>query len=119
MGPLMIVLLCIAIVLIPIIVILVRKHKKGIAVILGFICAGLLACTLYLSIAGKPLDYVQNQTKENYLKMQDDRNISSFRVIVDGVITNNFPEWDDDNPYTYRLDYTSGQIFITTVHDEQ
>ena len=64
-------------------------------------------------IVEKPLRY-QNQTRENYMAMQEDRNLSGFRVVVDGKITNKYPEWDDDNPFQYMINYQTSEIRIST-----
>lgn len=90
-----------------------KKRKKVIATILGFVCAGLIVAIVALSIWGKPIAYM-NQTKESYLAMQEDKNASGFRIRVDDKITNKFPEWDDENPFSFFIDYQTSEIRIQT-----
>ena len=95
-------------------VVLAKKRRRGLAAAAGFLCAVLLAASMYLSVVEKPLYYSSHQTKENYLAMQNDKNISSFRILVDGLITNKFPEWDDEHPLSYQILYDVSEIRIGT-----
>jgi len=117
MTTLMIILLSIDVVLAVLLVIAVRKHLKMVSVILGFVCTVLAAAALALSVVEKPLTFM-DQTKESYLAMQKDKNVSSFRVIIDNKIVNRFPEWDDEKPFHYYVDYTNSEVRIITNADD-
>jgi len=114
MSLLMIILLIIGIVLIVCTVCLARKHRTGWAFLAGITAGVLLAAALYLTVVGKPYKYAFDQTKETYLEMQQDQSLAFFRIVVDGIIVNKFPEWNDDTPFEFRIDYTNSAIYITT-----
>ena len=109
-----IVLSCLCVVAIIVLILMVKKQKRVTAAVLGFVSLGLVAAIVLLSVVGKPIQYA-NQTKENYIALQEDKNVSSFRVMVDNVITNKFPEWDDEHPFSYFVDYQASEVRITTV----
>jgi len=117
MSPLMIALACICVILIIVLIVMIKKHLHIASTVMGFICAGLIAAIIALSIWEKPLRY-ENQTRENYLALKEDKNVSGFRIVVDGKITNRFPEWDDENPFSYFINYQTSEIRITTNHSE-
>lgn len=114
MMPWTTVCLCAGFLFLVLTVILAKKRRNGAATIAGFLAALLLAGSMYLSVVEKPLYYARHQNKDTYLAMQNDKNISSFRIVVDGKITNRFPEWDDENPFSYQIFYDAGEIRITT-----
>ena len=118
MSPLMIIFACICVILVIILVIMIKKRARIAATVIGLICAGLIAAIIALSIWEKPLSY-EKQTRENYLALQEDKNTSSFRIVVDNKITNKFPEWDDENPFSYFISYQTGEIRIMTDNSEQ
>ena len=113
MTVLTIILLAIDVVLAVLMVIAIRKRMRVISVILGFICAGIAAVALSLGVFEKPMKYM-DQTKESYLAMQEDKNVSSFRIMMDNKIMNSFPEWDEEHPFHYIVDYRSSEIRIYT-----
>lgn len=113
MTSLTIVLSGICVVAVIVMIIMIKKQKRVFAAVLGFVAAGLIATITLLSVIGKPLTYL-DQTKESYLAMQEDKDVSSFRIVVDNVITDKFPEWDDEHPFSYFVDYRISEIRITT-----
>ena len=113
MSPLMIILLCAGIISVIVLIILAKKQKRVLATILGFVAAAFFAIVIALSVVEKPLSY-DKQTKENYLAMQEDKNVSGFRIRVDDKIINEFPEWDDENPFNFFVDYQTSEIRIWT-----
>ncbi|MBR3401835.1 MAG: hypothetical protein IKG67_06295 [Parasporobacterium sp.] len=113
MTTVTIILICLCVVAFAAFIILAKKRKRVLATILGFVCVGLIVAIVALSIWGKPISYM-NQTKENYLAMQEDKNVSNFRIRVDDEITNKFPEWDDENPFSFFINYQTSEIRIYT-----
>lgn len=114
MSPLMAMFIVLGIVLIACTVFLVRKHRTGWATLAGIAAGVLLAAALYLTVVEKPYKYAFDQTKETYQEMLQDQSLAFFRIVVDGIIVNKFPEWNDDTPFEFRIDYTNSAIYITT-----
>ncbi len=117
MSPLMIILLCAGIISVIILILLAKKQKRILATILGFAAVAFFATVIALSVVEKPLSY-DKQTKEAYLALQEDKNVAGFRIRVDDKITNEFPEWDDKNPFNFFIDYQTSEIRIWTESDE-
>ena len=117
MSPLMIILLCAGIISVIVLIILAKKQKRVLAMILGFVAAAFFATVIALSVVEKPLSY-DKQTKESYLALQEDKNVSGFRIYFDNKIINEFPEWDDENPFNFFINYQTSEIRIWTGSDE-
>lgn len=117
MSPLMIILLCAGIISVIVLIILAKKQKRVLTAILGFVAAAFFITVIALSVIEKPLSY-DKQTKEAYLAMQEDKNVSSFRIYIDNKIVNEFPEWDDETPFNFFINYQTSEIRIWTESAE-
>ena len=107
--------------LLILLVVALKKGRKTNAIVIVCICIIVIATYSFLSLWVDPLKY-SDGTKESYIALQNDKNLATYRIIKDGVIVMKYPEWNDEAPPVYRVDYASGNIIIHTrllIHDEE
>jgi len=117
MTTLTIVFLCLFAVTAFLFIEMYNKQKRVAAITLG--CINITLIFVICILLSSTPTYVTNlyQTKEKYLEIQEDEIVSDFSIFVDSVPASGFPEWDDEHPFSYLIDYRAKEVRIISDND--